>query len=158
MQRILAGGITVFMMAAAGLLAAPPSTNAASADAVHLRCLYADPLERRVRPDRYVIAAIDREARPIRIDDYESSGTTSTTFYLAEDTESRLVGTRSGPQGDEERLVIDRLSGRMTRFSDATRQADKVWNDKKQRIGGFDLPAGKKLCLGAPSTVGLPAG
>jgi hypothetical protein len=48
-------------------------------------------------------------------------------------------------EGDDQRLEIDRPSGRATVSVDETRMADKLWNDKRQQVGGFDLKPGEEL-------------
>jgi hypothetical protein len=48
-------------------------------------------------------------------------------------------------EGDDQRLEIDRPSGRATISVDETRMADKLWNDKRQQVGGFDLKPGEEL-------------
>lgn len=112
-----------------------------------LRCIANEEFNR--KEGRYLIVEVNHELGQVRSFDHYPSGTTTYEYTLTLFDGAAIVGTRLNPQGDLEMLKLDRLSGRMTQKTDVAGDADNVWNDAKQRIGGFNLKPGQPLWLTA---------
>lgn len=109
---------------------------------IYLKCRYADPINN-VRGPRHVIATIDQERQKMQLDDHDAGGSATYQYTLTEVGETLIVGTAGG----DRRMTIDRIAGRMTLFSDITQNADRLWNEEMQQIGGFDLADGQRIWI-----------
>jgi hypothetical protein len=123
------------------------ASPAAWAEPIYLRCKYTYPANQ--PGGRYVVAVIDLASRIVELRDYHGGGTTSSNFVVEHVDESKIVAIPFPKARGDLWIEIDRLSGRITYRIDATEDADRLWNDEKKRIGGFDLSGGRRLILRA---------
>ena len=133
-MRLFCSGLVLFLSAYA----------AAAAEPSYLRCVGADTLNR--QDGKFSFVTIDLKGRRIRVDDNYAQGTTTSVYSITGDEGEVVVGSKmSKTHKGQDVVKIDRLSGRMTIFFDVTDSADKLWNEQKNRVGGFDLRPGEPL-------------
>ena len=145
MRATIFGIFFAALFGAFQLAGAGPIKDAANAsEPTYLRCTYAEPHP--LYEARYVILTIG--SGQIRFDDHGKTFTNTEIYALQEmDAGAEIKGVRITNRGNEAQVVIDRVSGRTTLRWEFSRDADKLWNEKRQRIGGFDLKPGEKLWL-----------
>jgi hypothetical protein len=93
------------------------SVNAA--DPTYLRCTYTETMP--ADPGRFMIISIDPDHHLIRFDEQGEVLNSTTTYRLTEMDDTTVKGATADKDGDESRLEIDRISGRVILYVDVTR-------------------------------------
>lgn len=118
-------------------------TSAAMAEEpLLLRCVANDELNR--ANGRYLMVYVDHDQRLIRTRDYYVEGEATREYHVVRSDGDTVEGANDGPQG-RQKIVLDRVSGRLTAADDGSAHVEELWNPKKQRLGGFDLKPGEPL-------------
>jgi hypothetical protein len=82
-----------------------------AADPTYLRCTYTEPMP--ADPNRFMIISVDPDHQRIRFDEHGEILNDTTTYRLTEMDNTTVKGTMVDKEGDENRLEIDRISGRV---------------------------------------------
>jgi hypothetical protein len=143
MRRTLSFLLASALLLAGLALAAFEMPSANAADPTYLRCTYTQKMP--ADPRRFVVLTIEPDHHWIRFDEHGAVLNDTTQYVVLEMNDTTIKGITTTKEGDDQRLEIDRPSGRATISVDETRMADKLWNDKRQQVGGFDLKPGEEL-------------
>ncbi len=118
----------------------------ALAEPIYLRCIANEEFNR--KDGRFLIATIDLDGGEIRTDDHYLGGTNTDVYTITRNDSGVIAGQRpSKAYSGSDGIKFDRVSGRVTLYADATDNAEKLWNERKQQIGGFEIPDGERLWM-----------
>jgi hypothetical protein len=118
------------------------ASSVAAAEEVTLRCEFAEDMNH--ERGLFVIARISEHSVVRTL--HDSTGSYESTFAVTERNDTVLRAMRTTLKGQRELMLFDRVSGRLTEQHEVLeRDRERLWNDEKQQVGGFD--PGRELWL-----------
>jgi hypothetical protein len=122
MRRTLSFILASVLLAAGLALAAFEMPNDSAADLTYMRCTYTAPFP--ADPKRFVIITVEPDHQLIRFGEHGEVLNDTTVYRLTEMNDTTVKGAMVDKDGDEQRLEIDRVSGRAILYVDVTRVAN----------------------------------